>query len=127
MPQVSLTVNGTPHTMAVEGRILLVELLREKFGLSGIHIGCDTNQCDFCVVHVDGQSVKACTVLALQADGACVFHHAAMEQALMADWSADAPRAIATSVDGLSGDMHASAPYRAHLIGVMAQRAMGRS
>ncbi len=71
MPQVSLTVNGTPHTVEVEGRTLLVELLREKLGLTGTHVGCDTSQCGACVVHIDGYSVKSCTMLAVQAqDGA---------------------------------------------------------
>ena len=69
MPQVSLSVNGMPHTVEVEGRTLLVELLREKLGLTGTHVGCDTSQCGACVVHVDGDSVKACTILALQAAG----------------------------------------------------------
>ena len=69
MPQVSLTVNGMQHTVEVEGRTLLVELLREKLGLTGTHVGCDTSQCGACVVHVDGDSVKACTMLALQAAG----------------------------------------------------------
>jgi carbon-monoxide dehydrogenase small subunit len=69
MPQVSLTVNGTPHTVEVEGRTLLVELLRETLGLTGTHVGCDTSQCGACVVHVDGDSVKSCTMLALQAAG----------------------------------------------------------
>ena len=73
MPQVSLTVNGKPHTVEVEGRTLLVELLREKLGLTGTHVGCDTSQCGACVVHVDGDSVKSCTMLALQADGADVL------------------------------------------------------
>ncbi len=72
MPQVALTVNGTPHTVEVEGRTLLVELLREKLGLTGTHVGCDTSQCGACVVHVDGISVKACTMLALQAEGTAV-------------------------------------------------------
>ena len=72
MPQVTLTVNGTPHTVEVEGRTLLVELLREKLGLTGTHVGCDTSQCGTCVVHVDGTSVKACTMLALQAEGTAV-------------------------------------------------------
>ena len=67
MPQVSLTVNGRHHTMDVEGRTLLVELLREKLHLTGTHVGCDTSQCGACVVHVDGKSVKACTMLAMQA------------------------------------------------------------
>ena len=70
MPQVSLTVNGKQHTVEVEGRTLLVELLREKLGLTGTHVGCDTSQCGACVVHVDGISAKSCTMLALQADGA---------------------------------------------------------
>ena len=69
MPQVTLTVNGKQHTVEVEGRTLLVELLREKLGLTGTHVGCDTSQCGACVVHVDGTSVKSCTMLALQADG----------------------------------------------------------
>ena len=67
MPQVNLTVNGKYHTVEVEGRTLLVELLREKLHLTGTHVGCDTSQCGACVVHVDGKSVKACTMLALQA------------------------------------------------------------
>ena len=72
MPSVTLTVNGKTSTVEVEGRTLLVELLREKLGLTGTHVGCDTSQCGACVVHVDGNSVKSCTMLALQADGASV-------------------------------------------------------
>lgn len=72
MPQVTLSVNGKSHTVPVEGRTLLVELLRETLRLTGTHVGCDTSQCGACVVHVDGESVKSCTVLALQADGAQV-------------------------------------------------------
>ncbi|CAH2604281.1 Carbon monoxide dehydrogenase small chain [Rhodovastum atsumiense] len=73
MPLVSLTVNGTKHTVEVEGRTLLVELLREQLGLTGTHVGCDTSQCGACVVHVNGESVKSCTMLAVQADGASVL------------------------------------------------------
>ena len=72
MPQVSLTVNGKRETVEIEGRTLLVELLREQLGLTGTHIGCDTSQCGACVVHVDGVSVKSCTMLAVQAEGAAV-------------------------------------------------------
>jgi carbon-monoxide dehydrogenase small subunit len=72
MPHVTLTVNGKSHTVEVEGRTLLVELLREKLGLTGTHVGCDTSQCGACVVHVDGTSVKSCSMLALQADGTSV-------------------------------------------------------
>ena len=72
MPLVTLTVNGKRETVEVEGRTLLVELLREKLGLTGTHVGCDTSQCGACVVHVDGSSVKSCTMLALQAEGASV-------------------------------------------------------
>jgi carbon-monoxide dehydrogenase small subunit len=72
MPQVSLTVNGKPASAEIEGRTLLVELLREKLLLTGTHIGCDTSQCGACVVHVDGKSVKSCTMLALQAQGCAV-------------------------------------------------------
>src|SRR3954453_9169560 len=73
MPSVSLTVNGKPHNVEVEARTLLVELLRERLGLTGTHVGCDTSQCGACVVHVDGVSAKSCTMLALQADGTNVL------------------------------------------------------
>ncbi len=69
MPQVTLTVNGKTSSVEVEARTLLVELLRDKLGLTGTHVGCDTSQCGACVVHIDGNSVKSCTMLALQADG----------------------------------------------------------
>ncbi len=67
---VSLTVNGKAVTAQVEARTLLVTLLRDQLGLTGTHVGCDTSQCGACVVHVNGQSVKACTMLAAQGDGA---------------------------------------------------------
>jgi carbon-monoxide dehydrogenase small subunit len=69
MPQVTLTVNGKQHAAEVEARTLLVELLREKLGLTGTHVGCDTSQCGACVVHMNGESIKSCTILALQVDG----------------------------------------------------------
>ena len=69
MPNVSMTVNGKSVSGEVEGRTLLVEFLREHLRLTGTHIGCDTSQCGACVVHVNGDSVKSCTMLALQADG----------------------------------------------------------
>lgn len=72
MPQVRLTVNGKPEAAEVEARTLLVELLREKLGLTGTHVGCDTSQCGACVVHVDGLAVKSCTMLAVQANGSTV-------------------------------------------------------
>jgi carbon-monoxide dehydrogenase small subunit len=72
VPQVSLTVNGKSASADVEARTLLVELLRDKLHLTGTHIGCDTSQCGACVVNVDGMSVKSCTFLAVQADGAKV-------------------------------------------------------
>ena len=72
MPQVTLTVNGKSHTVEVEGRTLLVELLREKLGLTGTHVGCDTSQCGACTVLLNGFSAKSCTMLALQAEGANV-------------------------------------------------------
>ena len=70
--QVALVVNGVPRTVEVEPRRLLVQLLREDLGLTGTHIGCDTSQCGACTVLVDGQAVKSCTVLAVQADGSAV-------------------------------------------------------
>jgi carbon-monoxide dehydrogenase small subunit len=67
--QVSLTVNGKKASATVESRTLLVQLLREHLGLTGTHVGCDTSQCGACVVHVNGESVKSCTYLAVQAAG----------------------------------------------------------
>jgi len=69
---VSLTVNGKPASATVEGRTLLVQLLREHLGLTGTHVGCDTSQCGACVVHVNGRAVKSCTIFALQVDGEAV-------------------------------------------------------
>ena len=69
MASVSMTVNGQAVTRDVEPRTLLVEFLRQHLDLTGTHVGCDTSQCGACVVHVNGQSVKSCTVLALQAEG----------------------------------------------------------
>jgi len=70
MPTVSLTVNGKSVSGEVEARTLLVQFLRENLRLTGTHVGCDTSQCGACVVHIDGESAKSCTMLALQADGA---------------------------------------------------------
>ncbi|UWQ27356.1 (2Fe-2S)-binding protein [Leisingera sp. M523] len=72
MAKVSMTVNGKAASGDVEGRTLLSAFLREELGLTGTHVGCDTSQCGACVVHVDGQAVKACTMLALEAEGALV-------------------------------------------------------
>ena len=70
MAEVSLNVNGKVETHNVEDNTLLVDFIRETIGLTGTHVGCDTSQCGACVVHVDGVSVKACTMLAVQAEGA---------------------------------------------------------
>jgi aerobic carbon-monoxide dehydrogenase small subunit len=67
---VRLNVNGTEHELDVEPRLLLVHALRDKLGLTGTHVGCDTSNCGACTVHMDGDSVKSCTVLAVQAEGA---------------------------------------------------------
>jgi carbon-monoxide dehydrogenase small subunit len=67
---VRLAVNGEAHELQVEPRLLLVHLLRDELGLTGTHVGCDTSNCGACTVHMDGEAVKSCTVLAVQADGA---------------------------------------------------------
>jgi aerobic carbon-monoxide dehydrogenase small subunit len=67
---VRLTVNGQQRELEVEPRLLLVHLLRDNLGLTGTHVGCDTTNCGACTVHLDGEAVKSCTVLAAQADGA---------------------------------------------------------
>lgn len=72
MTTVSLTVNGQPVTADVDPRTLLVQFLRDNLRLTGTHVGCDTSQCGACVVHVNDQAVKACTMLAVQADSANV-------------------------------------------------------
>jgi carbon-monoxide dehydrogenase small subunit len=83
---VRITVNGETHEQEVEARLLLVHYLRETLGLTGTHVGCDTSNCGACTVHLNGESVKSCTVLAVQADGAEV-----------------------TTIEGMSrdGDLHA--------------------
>ena len=68
--RVSVTVNGTQQSAEVEPRLLLVHFLRETLGLTGTHVGCDTSNCGACTVHLNGEAVKSCTLLAAQADGA---------------------------------------------------------
>lgn len=72
MTKVTMTVNGSQMSADAEGRTLLSQFLREGLGLTGTHIGCDTSQCGACVVHVNGQAVKACTMFAAEAEGADV-------------------------------------------------------
>jgi carbon-monoxide dehydrogenase small subunit len=72
MPTVTMTVNGRAVSGEAEPRTLLVQFLRDTLGLTGTHIGCDTSQCGACVVHLDGLSVKSCSMLAVQAEGAAV-------------------------------------------------------
>ena len=67
--QIRVTVNGTEHKAEVESRLLLVHLIREVLSLTGTHIGCDTTHCGACTVLLDGEPVKSCTILAVQADG----------------------------------------------------------
>ena len=70
--QITVTVNGTTHTSDVEPRTLLVHYVRDALNLTGTNIGCDTSSCGACSVHLDGEAVKSCTVLAVQADGCSV-------------------------------------------------------
>jgi carbon-monoxide dehydrogenase small subunit len=69
LKQITVTVNGTAHTLEVEPRLLLVHMIREVLNLTGTHIGCDTSSCGACTILLDGKSVKSCTVLAVQANG----------------------------------------------------------
>ena len=73
MKRITVTVNGVRHEREVEERELLVYFLREGLGLTGTKVGCDTSSCGTCTIHLDGQSVKSCTLLAVQADGAEVI------------------------------------------------------
>jgi len=70
--QIAMSVNGEPREHVVEPRLLLVHYLRDVLGLTGTNVGCDTSSCGACTVHLDGESVKSCTVLAAQADGCAV-------------------------------------------------------
>jgi aerobic carbon-monoxide dehydrogenase small subunit len=72
MTKVTLTVNGRAMSGECDDRTLLVHFIREKLGLTGTHVGCDTTQCGACVVHLDGRSVKSCSILAVQAAGSTV-------------------------------------------------------
>src|SRR6266853_5810697 len=78
--KITVTVNGAARAADVESRLLLVHLLRESFRLTGTHIGCDTTHCGACTVLLDGQPVKSCTVLAVQADGREVLTVEGLEQ-----------------------------------------------
>ncbi len=69
MKRIGLSVNGSPHELEVEPRELLVYVLRERLGMTGTHVGCDTSSCGACTVLVDGESVKSCTMLGVQAEG----------------------------------------------------------
>jgi aerobic carbon-monoxide dehydrogenase small subunit len=80
MHSIHVTVNGTPYERPVESRLLLVHFLREDLRLTGTHIGCDTTHCGACTVIMDGEPVKSCTVLAVQADGSEVRTVEGLEQ-----------------------------------------------
>jgi len=77
---IQLTVNGAAHRVQVESRLLLVHLLRENLRLTGTHIGCDTTHCGACTVLLDGEPVKSCTVLAVQAEGSEITTVEGLEQ-----------------------------------------------
>ncbi len=70
MNKIEFTINGKKVTSQVEGRTLLVNLIRDELKLTGTHVGCDTSQCGCCTIHLDGKAVKSCAILAAQADGA---------------------------------------------------------
>ena len=70
MPKVTMSVNGKPVSGNAEGRTLLVDFLRDDLHMTGTHVGCDTSQCGACVVHVNGEAVKSCTMFAAEAEGA---------------------------------------------------------
>jgi aerobic carbon-monoxide dehydrogenase small subunit len=72
MTQISMTVNGKAVSADVEDRTLLVSFIRDHLGLTGTHVGCETSQCGACTVHLDGQAMKSCSMLAVMAEGAAV-------------------------------------------------------
>jgi len=83
-----MTVNGTAYTSEVEPRTLLVHHLRDELGLTGTNIGCDTSSCGACTVHIDGKSVKSCTMLAVQANGESLTTIEGLAAVAQADGSA---------------------------------------
>ncbi len=78
--KISVTVNGAARAAEVESRLLLVHLLREEFRMTGTHVGCDTSHCGACTVILDGEPVKSCTLLAVQADGCKITTVEGLEQ-----------------------------------------------
>jgi carbon-monoxide dehydrogenase small subunit len=80
MHKITVTVNGAARTAEVDSRLLLVHLLREDFAMTGTHIGCDTSHCGACTVLLDGEPVKSCTMLAVQADGRQLMTVEGLEQ-----------------------------------------------
>jgi carbon-monoxide dehydrogenase small subunit len=78
--KINLTINGAAHDAEVDSRLLLVHLIRENLRLTGTHVGCDTTHCGACTVIVDGQPVKSCTMLAVQANGAKIMTVEGLEQ-----------------------------------------------
>jgi carbon-monoxide dehydrogenase small subunit len=78
--KISVSINGAAREAEVESRLLLVHLIREVFGMTGTHVGCDTSHCGACTVVLDGNPVKSCTVLAVQADGAKITTVEGLEQ-----------------------------------------------
>ena len=99
MATIALTVNERAHVVDVEPRTLLVELLRERLRLTGTHVGCDTSQCGACTVWVDGRSVKSCTMLAVEAEGAAVT---TIEGLALVDPGRPAERPPASGASGTS-------------------------
>ncbi len=79
--KISMTVNGKPVSAEVETRTLLVTLIRENLRLTGTHVGCDTSQCGACTIHMNGQAVKSCNILAMQAEGANIVTIEGLAQA----------------------------------------------
>ena len=107
MPIMTMIVNGTGRSAEVEGRTLLLQFLRDLLRLTEAQVGCDTSQCGACTVLVNGEAIKFCTEAALTTK---------FSRELLTDMKFDA--------DGLSSDIHASAEYRAHIISVVARRAV---
>ena len=70
--RVKLNVNGVQYEQEVDSRVLLVDFIREKLGMTGTHVGCDTSSCGACTIHIDGKAVKSCTMFAVQADGTSI-------------------------------------------------------
>lgn len=132
MERIRVTANDETYERQIEPRLLLVHLLRDVLNLTGTNVGCETSSCGACTVLVDGQAVKSCTLLAVQADGCAVttIEGLAATASAMAGGHGDPngdPLNVHLSADDPMGDVFASGPYRVEMATVYGRRALQKA